>query len=735
MDKKISMKKLIILMMLFTLSLSYAQIVITEKFTNNIYDSTNWNRSNGCYYFPLSFVDDKIKKDAHFLSDYTCYYWYSNRFISVKSSTNNNIDFSARFWKNQSSASGDGTGIAIAPYNNITNYAVIKTTSDTIITTQIYTNGVQSYTNNIALSVLDSNRVYRINYDKINKQIKFYYKPDTISTIWTQMGITQSYDFYDSLLVASTYSTANNSTVYHFLDDFSLTYIPYNAPIPDNLVFHQPDDYDSFNKGDTIQINWYATKDSIRLFIRGDTVNVYNDTTYSFIITDTTNFSFQINGEIINPVTYNGLVWGTTYKDSIMGLQYIGLSKFIEIDTVYQNNDTITMTTFTKGIDSLRYYTSTDTIHWTFVGQSSIISTTGIDTTIFNFSISSYPELFGKLFYKAEEYRNAIIHLDSIDYYQTSLAAYHDKRICYYSESLINGIKNSWEFDPSCGWNAKVSYSLGRNVIIDDILDSVYIDPYHNNLASLSGYDSKIYLSRSAPCVIFCSGDTSYNSKNCLDDAFLMLKAMHPDLMPYYHWSSISVGAAFSNNNISIFDLPFSVIDSSCVFKNYRYRVVANESKVYIDDLINDSTYLYCNYSDAYKKYSSYTMPYFVSSKKVISAFSLYPFSPFHDSSYSTPDGQYCNGLPSDRVISTSAYGVIISSNIDSFFVPKLMIVDDGGFYNSIAIPLINHLPNDSSPLLYDIWSSEINVQNRRNYFRGIHPKIWKYGNINGVKQ
>ncbi len=68
-------------------------------------------------------------------------------------------------------------------------------------------------------------------------------------------------------------------------------------------------------------------------------------------------------------------------------------------------------------------------------------------------------------------------------------------------------------------------------------------------------------------------------------------------------------------------------------------------------------------------------------------------------------------------------------------FKKAIIIGNTGGYLNTYYfIPIF--YPNSSSPLVYDTWGvddgSKIEVTSVRTYFRGIHPKIWKYGHRDG---
>jgi hypothetical protein len=157
---------------------------------------------------------------------------------------------------------------------------------------------------------------------------------------------------------------------------------------------------------------------------------------------------------------------------------------------------------------------------------------------------------------------------------------------------------------------------------------------------------------------------------------------------------------------------------------------------VYVVDLVQGDTTAYCDLSDLYR-----SDPWRPAEFRGTSSM-FYDVLPSNFLEFATmassPAVWDWDDIDSLKLVDSLYWGGSTFGNyLGNKWQATMLIQSHGSFPmgETVAIPMIMKY-RDRSPLVSDIYSSDVPIvaSITRNYFRGIHPKIWKYGNINGVK-
>lgn len=694
-------KKLFIL--LFLALPLYGQVTYLERFTDYQYDAESWRLYNASVT-----CTNKVKlSDAYealtTISAYygSCAYWYSAKFeVLEESKENTDIEIQGKIWRISGSYYGHINSFKI--YKDNDNYVQIGwgSTSALNLYLRIYENGSSTYSEYTANNSFsnDSARVIGVEYNASNKKVKFFYRANESSTKVYVGDTTKTISTFENYTLKAgyiPYTTVNAGT--YLIDDISITYTPltYIPPILDTLTFTSPSSYSYLTGGDSLEINWYSTRDSVSLVMLGDTVNVIGGS-YKIGLSDS-NFSFNIYGYQTNRPEIN---------DIILGLQVKQSGKFIEIaevdlpDLVVRTDSiNVNMAIRSDMIDSFKVFYSFNDKDWRLINRWVVEDGEGVDNTNINFNLSLQGQ-YGALKFKAEEYRDTTTLIEPINYKRAGLSVVPDKRICYYILPDRNALDDkfwvAWERDLGCKWVSNITIDIGITTFAG----------VNINLSG-QGWNFKKGLD------VFYSVSANYFVKNI---SWSGKGSNKPDIfepnVTIKNGEDI-VGVISPNSNIY-------VSRGSTTYKGYRYYV--NDKKIYVDDLVNKKIgILFCDLSDLYERTSQWVAPLFSGATSY--AVSTGGYYHLIQNAYTEEGKQY---------ISLTDYEYNIA-NPDSTYVPLMIVQSSGGWNEAIVVPLMDE-PNDSSPLIYDEYEVEQPVKNVRNYFRGIHPKIWKWGNPEGVK-
>ena len=355
-----------------------------------------------------------------------------------------------------------------------------------------------------------------------------------------------------------------------------------------------------------------------------------------------------------------------------------------------------------KGIDSIKVFYSINNDGWKYLNKTLINNSNERCTTEVN--IDLFSNNHGTLTFKVVEDRDNSAIVNKIPYRFIGVTTVPDKGMCYYGiggygEPLdkSNLFWTGWLLDKGCGWVSNITFTVGYT-------------PFSG--MRLSGVDR------------------GWNFKKDLELFYKIPHTFYPKVLV---WSGKGkdkplieeTGVKIVKEEIVVGEFSYSnniyTRKGSFTYKGFRYYVEGKT--VFVDDLINGRNSLeYCDFSDLYKAGSIYSIPQFVG-KEVIYGGSL---GDYHTLSV----GAYDEGT--EHKISIDIYNDNVNKG-DSSYIPLMIVRDMGGFNNGFVIPLMEE-PNDMTPLLFDEYEVETDIRSVRNYFRGIHPKIWKYGNKEGIK-
>ena len=554
---------------------------------------------------------------------------------------------------------------------------------------------------------------------------------DTLKArVWKRTGVEPSgwnITYYDSTFhsLSSYVGELTNIGWQVNIDSMNVvTTAPPSPEAPDTLQFHLPTDNSVYNALDTIHVSWYASKDSVKLVILGNTIYVYNDTTYNYVLPDSTINNFIIYGEVLNHSTT-----GTTYKDMIYGLSCYK-SKYLVIDTVYKSGKNIVVITSSLLVDSVKYYTRPDSsLNWDYIGKAAINKSASPNVTTYSF----LPDFFLNVI-KVEELRDTTVNSRTVDY--TLIGAALPNMSCFYqsidiTRTTIEGrtvttintpspVPNPFDYnfllDASCLWNASYIGYTGYSTLSYHAIDSSYYYIYNASSASVPFTTCE----RISPNSIYA------------EPIYLI------DFSSAIYKGNRSAFTYIESNTESRYVNPYGT--DRVYYKGYSYYYVNSDHKIYIDDLTTGIDSIeYCDLSNLYAISSIYNVPLFNNDHVSIGVYNI-PYELLIAKADSL-HLDYASIYKFDCATGSYLYSIsgITNSEIDSIplptgFIPKLVITDKSWNYNTITLPLLQtHI--DTSSVLYDTWQIGFNPDITRTYFRGIHPKIWKWGNIDGIKR
>uniref|UniRef100_A0A7C3WQK4 GLUG domain protein n=1 Tax=Dictyoglomus turgidum TaxID=513050 RepID=A0A7C3WQK4_9BACT len=533
----------------------------------------------------------------------------------------------------------------------------------------------------------------------------------------------------------------------------------------DTLKFLSPYQNSLFVQGDTVKIKWYSSRDSVTLFVSflQDSINVYNNTTYLLPLPDSAHkFNFTIIGK---PITKNNVV---PIPDTLF-LSYLP-NRYVEIDSLYINIyvlNPVNSGNFQKDLNAVLssmivdtvihakiLSVGLDTLDVIFVTPDSILYRVGYykvqDTTqIPNItyveiplrmfrkgidacgmvrvgekmavvattpipeggsSITGFSGTLGKSGKSSGVYSGAFTYLDI-----EKVLNYRFERIkvdikkgktlpspcgsyfcCNYVGGLFSGIMYidltcGWYSSPQ-GWTSKDGKMVawGYNFTGKKIELPIWIQPYHNKIVFEEEYHSDFVLQRSWYTfkykVITVYGSTTFD------------------------WSWFDPGRSFSQSQ---------------VFSDYNYHPTSVLVKNPFIFFVNENNELVTQIILPHKTYEI---------KTFLPELSERGFQPPYDIEFEIIEGKPVLSISDSRdnalVMLLDDLFKLSTEEIEKLVNPVFMT-------KKISVNIINkqYLSQDVINYLSEkIQNCEFIYNSKRNYFRGIHPKIWKYGNPQGEK-
>jgi hypothetical protein len=487
------------------------------------------------------------------------------------------------------------------------------------------------------------------------------------------------------------------------------------------LEFTSPADQSTFLVGSTVNISWEASRDSVTLVLPDTTIMIFGTSSYQWIVPSITGMISvtDIQGYLTNE---------TGVTDNIHDVRIFS-SRSLIIDTVITSGNHIQIYTESVGVDSLNYY-----INGTLIGNSVVNKTVIPNLTTGEFDVQQYfkdPQVMVK------EKRDTTSIVKQVNY--SGMGRMFDGRICY-KKTSFNPFFTQYVLEQGCGWVAGLLGLSGKMEVLYDTSGTYYWRNFNDGIPVMRPFGE------SCPCDIEGLYLPPYYIIDRNELAYKGYTAVKTGINPAFGYPERTI-------NQGSYITPIG--SNTLVENNYRYKFVGR--KLYVDDILNgQNDILYCDLTPLYSSITIWIAPAFQGSSVLLGAYRL-PFEtiyqtavslhPNYETSYQLwwmclvkAGGEVeCRPafIPHSIPGITTAEIDTISSPVN--FVPRLIIVDNSGFNSMATVPLLTE-HKVLLPLLYDIWTSTahptvpLRIVIKTNSFRGIHPKIWKYGRLDGVK-
>jgi len=521
----------------------------------------------------------------------------------------------------------------------------------------------------------------------------------------------------DSMKSVDTYQGWDFSNIWS-INSLANDGYPINYKLPISII--SPLNNAVFFIGDSVEIIYSTITDSVIVtYPLGeiDTLQASGLDTLYYKVTTEGNFQISVASlDNASTANVNIVVYPETGSIVILSAHVNNSTSPLDVD----------MSVFTADIDSFRVFYSSDTLNWILIDSWTTDTSNVVNTTNINFDLFLIDGTYTKLYFKAEDARDTTTIIKPRKYHKTGQAYIPDKRICYYYSG--HPLFTDWRFDVACQWAPLACYEGGVTLKKDNFVYPKY-DPEYADTLNLSGYGYYKDIRWCGSCVNL-EGQTVLNSRRCYslfitnflysagESVFLYVE----DSLAGWYINPHKVDGSYT---ISPTHSYFSVTNQSYVYKGYQYWIDKTNSKVYVNDLVNNiDSILFCDYSDLHTSISEWVPPYFPT-KDVSYAFSIFPYSKLYEHFYFS---NYAWNITQEDLDILFNNQTILNT-----FVPELRIVD-GGFNRSISIPLLGE-PNDGRPLAYDIYLVEAGSDQwsgidpntgiiiTRDYFRGIKPR------------
>jgi hypothetical protein len=339
----------------------------------------------------------------------------------------------------------------------------------------------------------------------------------------------------------------------------------------------------------------------------------------------------------------------------------------IEIDSAYVEDNQINYLITTNAVDTVLFYIGVDTVGMTYVGMASLGDAIYNGTQTFD-----NPEGFfasGDLWFKVIESKDTSQFIETPTV--TRIGNRGGSQVCWspynYDAIEVRGIK-----DLGCGWVSNITYFLTSSTL--RIQNE--IPPYAQSLDSDCPPSARPCNEADVPRYAFTYVDT------LADDT---TNSFFPDQSYYTNTGN-------ANNEV--------------IYNGRRYYIYSED--IYYDDLVNGRDTVFYIDLDQF-----YNPPYWSSSSVQMTE----PYLTLMEYATPTVPVEYngTEGLTAamdDQYLLDTAVFIIhepVSFQASWYFYPEF------------------EEPNSTS-ITYDLYQNTGALKDIRNYFRGVHPKILKYG-------
>ena len=336
----------------------------------------------------------------------------------------------------------------------------------------------------------------------------------------------------------------------------------------------------------------------------------------------------------------------------------------INIDSAYISDNKINYLVTTANIDTVLFYIGVDTVDMTYVGTASLGDTLYTGTKTFDNPSGFFAS--GDLWFKVIEDK------DTSSYIATPVVTRIGNRggvqVCWYP-AVSDPIEVIGKLDLSCGWNPSFVPSMRTSQLY---LRNSYVPSQLISLAQcVQGYPCGV---TDAPRYAFTIVDTLTGDTTT---------AFYPDVEYYTNTAS------------------------TINYQGRRYYIY-NED-IYYDDLVNGRDTIQYIDLDVF-----YNPSYWSSSEVPMSTPSITLME------YVTPIGE---------VVRYNGGEGLTAAMDDQYLLDSALFIihEPSSFQASWYFYPESRLPNEGS-ITYDVYQNTGAVVDVRDYFRGVHPKILKYG-------
>jgi hypothetical protein len=468
-----------------------AQVIITEDFTGNTYDTDNFQLlgSTGdgvCETNSFSICNDRLEAEEGCCGAESDDYGSSQFRTKVISSVASSFDVRGRVSKVSSSGNRSGMVGIWADANHYMGIAVDNVyASDGTVTLIIHNGGGDGefvYEFNTALDITDNN-LYRVIYDRPTNEISFYY--DNEGT-WTQLGTTQIVDFGSTQFYAGLFFGVFNITVGAdaYGDDLYVDYCPHEAviDIEPSITIISPTQGALYYKSN-ISINWeyinpaeiVQTDSCVPEYIQDETTVIVItdndnpiDTVFNGEEAELNNFFMGVGSHTITLTMYHydlipdgvgGEIefWNVneplaTDNVGILIMEQRDI-KIISITPIISSSafiaDSLKIKVgFAGKLDKIRFFYELNE-EWIFWKMSS--GNTELDYNELDYSFPIYEEQYNMTAIKIESHPDTVNWKKKIEVLDV-VSMVKDRRIC--NSVSVGIVKTGWALDLSCGWSA-----------------------------------------------------------------------------------------------------------------------------------------------------------------------------------------------------------------------------------------------------------------------------------------
>jgi len=557
--------------------------------------------------------------------------------------------------------------------------------------------------------------------------------PKTTDSLKTKATFTwRSWDFDTTWSVSGALNTGYPNLEGIFYTGYTLAY-----PSATGIVFIQDsvieitwttDVPDLTEQGTDTTFVWYALNDG---FILIDTVFA-NDTSLTWTVPSGT---YSTTARILLSSIDSVYTDSSDYFFTVIPLpnSFSALDIFDVTPSNFRSAlDTVIISVETMNIDSFRTYWSTDSLSWYYITKTNVDTVNGFFEDTSSVQWLSPPLISGKVWIKAIEFRDTTLYyapdtliyagsrtVAGVAFYITEFLTLTDcETNTPYQMAGSDGIlKLTAIYDPSAGWNSNVSWRFYQVQLRENRTTGL---PYYTDSYVICEAAQRQCLRDQWGNLIAVGG--------CIFPAFSRWIVKDTTGFGYYSFGADSTELVF----------PFQEQEGNPIIVNnrkYYTEKVGSNYYIKVTDLLNNYTQVYIDYTNIINTGGYYGSMRLVSD---ISNHRLGAYTKAYNTLSSVSDtivynlggvavgwtviyngtGKYDDALHQKLLDSLQSFG--------DYGKGYLLIGNYGaGERNTYSISLLPD-PIYQLNLAQDIWIS--GAESRRDYFRGIHPKIWKNG-------